>query len=94
MPPTRDRDTIILEGILHNVHRQQVPNPLGIAREPFLDSTDTKDSIDNLMKKRHLNQDERRLLHKPKSDWESTVRGDVCKSANTLTVDDIILNYI
>jgi hypothetical protein len=42
------------------------------------------------LKKRHLNQSERRKYHKPNPDWEQTPSGEVCKSACTLVVDDLI----
>ena len=44
-------------------------------------------------KKRHLTQDERHALHKPVSDWSESSRGDVCKSACTVEVGDIVAKY-
>ena len=46
--------------------------------------------IKPVLKKRHLNQDERRALNNPNSDWIQTQSGEVCKSACTLVVDDLV----
>jgi len=43
-----------------------------------------------LLKKRHLNKSERQAYHKPKRDWELTNKGEVCKSACSLVVDDLV----
>lgn len=50
--------------------------------------TDVTPMID--LKKMHLNRDMRSVLHRPKSDWFETPRGEVCKNACSLVVDDII----
>lgn len=42
------------------------------------------------LKERHLNKRERDQLHKPKSDWCESNKGDVCRSACTLDVSDLI----
>lgn len=46
-----------------------------------------------VMKRRHLNSHERQRLHKPKSDWVETPSGEICKSAETLVVKDIVSKY-
>lgn len=43
-----------------------------------------------ILKKRHLNKNERQAYHKPKRDWELTNKGEVCKSACSLVVDDLV----
>lgn len=42
------------------------------------------------LKKSHLSRDMRSMMHKPKSDWYETPKGEVCKNASTLVIDDII----
>ncbi len=46
---------------------------------------------EGLMKKRHLNQDERRVTHKPKSDYIESPRGDACRNTASLDVSDIVV---
>lgn len=46
----------------------------------------------SLLKKRHLNREERQMFHKPNPDWVQTTAGEVCKSACTLVVDDLVDN--
>ena len=48
----------------------------------------------SIMKKRHLNRDERRLLHKPAPDYIQTPHGEVLRSTSSLEVDDIISKHI
>jgi hypothetical protein len=42
------------------------------------------------LKKRHLNKQERDAFHNLKSDWCESPRGDVCKNASSLEIDDIV----
>lgn len=43
---------------------------------------------------RHLTEEERRLLHKPKPDYIATDSGDVCRNSSSLTVDDLVKDII
>jgi len=63
----------------------------------ILSTTDAPESIDEdlgkikpILKKRHLTIEERRILHKPNPDWVQTSSGEVCRSACTLVVDDLV----
>jgi hypothetical protein len=57
------------------------------------DSTTTEPpQIDDILKQRHLTQDERRLYHKPKSDWREGGKGEECRSASTLDCSDLIIS--
>lgn len=51
-----------------------------------------EEALASLMKKRHLNRDERRALHQPKTDWAEGNRGEVCRSACELDVSDLLAN--
>lgn len=53
-------------------------------------SADTNLNLNSTLKERHLSKRERQAFHKPKSDILSTDRGEVCKNACTLEVDDLI----
>ena len=82
----RMREAIEAERIMHmnaiglGVEMDEVvEEPIG---NPFENGT---------CKKRHLTKPERDMLHKPASDWCETGRGEVCKSACTLEIDDIII---
>ena len=46
--------------------------------------------IKPILKKRHLTIEERRIFHKPNPDWVQTPSGEVCRSACTLVVDDLV----
>jgi len=48
------------------------------------------EQIAQLMKSRHLTKAERHALHKPKSDWIEGRRGEECRAAHELRVDDIV----
>lgn len=48
-------------------------------------------ALEKALKKRHLNSDERGAYHQPKSDWCETGRGDMCKSACSLEVEDLVV---
>lgn len=72
-----------------------------ISRDEFVDnSVDIFDEVEapsmpmpldcEILKKRHLNKNERQAYHKPKRDWELTNKGEVCKSACSLVVDDLV----
>lgn len=50
----------------------------------------TKEIPRDEMKKRHLNKEERQYYHQPKNDWLESPSGEVCKSACTLVVDDLV----
>lgn len=47
-------------------------------------------SLEDRLKIKHLNRKERRMLHNPASDWKESEHGDVCRSACTLEVKDIL----
>ncbi len=47
-------------------------------------------SLESVLKVRHLSRYERQALHAPPSDWKATERGDVCKNACTLEVEDLL----
>lgn len=47
----------------------------------------------SMLKKRHLNREERQILHKPRPDWIQTEHGEVCRSASSLVVDDLVSKY-
>lgn len=51
------------------------------------------EDIKQTMKKRHLDRDERQLLHKPDTDWVATKRGDKCRNSVTLEIEDIVRKY-
>ena len=50
----------------------------------------SQESIDKLMKTRHLTKSERQALHKPKSDWIEGKKGEECRAACELKVDDLV----
>jgi len=57
----------------------------------FSSSKKKKMKIDEkVFKERHLQRDERSMLHHPKSDWCESPKGDICKSACTLEISDLI----
>ncbi len=81
-----------------------VPRPgniLGFAPRTFTqavgsfedEAPDVTSLSEGELKKRHLQRDERQMLHKPKSDWCETVRGEVCKAAHSIDVKDIIVKF-
>lgn len=49
--------------------------------------------IDEVLKVRHLTRHEREGLHQPARDWKETPKGDVCKNACTLEVEDILSKH-
>lgn len=49
--------------------------------------------VKEIIKKRHLNMHERARVHKPASDWIETPAGEVCRSADTLMVQDILKKH-
>lgn len=53
----------------------------------------TMSDIAVVMKERHLSKSERQAYHQPKNDWKESPKGDVCKNASTLEVEDIITKY-
>lgn len=48
------------------------------------------DKIEKIMKERHLTKAERQALHKPKSDWIEGKKGEECRAACELKVDDLV----
>jgi len=75
---------------------------------PFVDTVDARDfmvddevefddrealPVKEIIKKRHLNMHERARVHKPASDWIETPAGEVCRSADTLMVQDILKKH-
>jgi len=50
--------------------------------------------VEEVMKVRHLNKGERDMYHNPKPDWHDSKKGDVCKNACVLEVEDIIRKHI
>ena len=52
-----------------------------------------EEHIKEILLSRHLDRNERQSLHNPKSDWSDTGRGDVCKNACTLEVNDILSKH-
>lgn len=54
----------------------------------------TVKSLKGDMKHRHLSKNERDYLHQPKTDWCQTTRGEECRSACTLVVDDIVSKHL
>lgn len=48
------------------------------------------DKIEKIMKERHLTKAERQALHRPKSDWIEGKRGEECRAACELKVDDLV----
>ena len=50
-------------------------------------------SVEETLKVRHLTKHEREGLHKPARDWKETPKGDVCKNACTLEVEDILSKH-
>lgn len=52
-----------------------------------------KKSLEEKMKERHLNGAERRRAHKPKSDWRQSGRGEVCRNASSLPIDDLVIEF-
>ena len=49
--------------------------------------------LEQVLKERHLTRSERSVYHQPRPDWKESSRGDVCKNASTLEVEDIITKY-
>jgi len=79
--------------VVHNFREEQLLRHQQRAEMQEQGQKEKKDLVKETMKKRHLNQDERRHYHKPENDWKDTPKGEVCVSANTLNVDDIIKKY-
>lgn len=52
-----------------------------------------KDTLEDRMKKRHLDRHERAQHHKPAPDWIQTGKGEVCRSASTLPIDDLVTEF-
>ena len=50
-------------------------------------------SVEETLKVRHLTKHEREGLHQPARDWKETPKGDVCKNACTLEVEDILSKH-
>lgn len=53
-------------------------------------------SIENhegILKERHLRKSERDVLHKPKTDYLEGGKGEVCKNACSLEIDDIVEKF-
>lgn len=48
------------------------------------------DKIEKIMKERHLTKAERQALHRPKSDWIEGKKGEECRAACELKVDDLV----
>lgn len=48
------------------------------------------DKIEKIMKERHLTKAERQALHKPKSDWIEGRKGEECRAACELKVNDLV----
>jgi len=46
------------------------------------------------LKERHLNENERRCLHKPKSDYIETSKGEECRNSSSLNVSDLVSDII
>ena len=49
--------------------------------------------VEEVMKQRHLNKNERARYHLPKPDWKETPKGEVCKNSSSLEVEDIISKH-
>ena len=78
-------------GVMSSVSAQGFdPFEFAITNTPKADEKTLKD----VMKKRHLNKDERQVYHKPTPDWVLTPSGEVCKSACHLVVDDLIKSAV
>lgn len=59
-----------------------------------IDGMSEEELLKSELKKRHLNGGERRHYHKPKSDWQESPAGEVCRNAETLVVSDIVSKYV
>lgn len=69
---------------------------IGRAVNPF-DLEDNNEQlmsdVEETLKVRHLTKYEREGLHQPARDWKETPKGDVCKNACTLEVEDILSKH-
>lgn len=71
----------------------RIPPPFELER--FVSQTDldielADESGELNLKKRHLSRSERERLHRPDPDWEMVGKKEVCHSACTLVVDDLL----
>lgn len=71
------------------------PVPRGYREFPVADTnlgqvTVEKESLKDILKKRHLSKSERQFLHKPLPDWELQSGKEICKSTCSLVVDDLV----
>lgn len=85
-------DTVIRE-IMERRRAQMAQQGGRIARFSRTNTFNMSD-VEETLKVRHLSRDERRSLHQPLPDWKESPKGDVCKNACTLEVDDIIGKHL
>jgi len=87
----------VLEQLANDELHEETPNDFELrdtnifiqARRPRQRNRD--ESLDDILKQRHLTRGERQVLHNPKTDWISGARGDVCKSAWSLEIKDLLV---
>ena len=66
----------------------------GSARQGSRTQQRNKDiSMDNIIKCRHLNQDERNQYHLPAPDWQECSRGEELRHSTTLEISDILTKF-
>lgn len=78
--------------LLEEIERQELRalEDIRINRRNQIDMS----QVEEVMKVRHLNKGERDMYHQPKPDWHDTPKGDMCKNACVLEVEDIIRKHI
>jgi hypothetical protein len=72
---------------------QRINNVANIRNPNIRRMRDDAEAVKRELKLRHLNGTERARNHQPVNDWKSTDKGDVCISASTLCIDDILSKF-
>jgi hypothetical protein len=102
-PISTAMDLLREQEIMHTMHIRPVRTANFAYRNPFADpipqsyggGIGTARRVNNNpttvnLKERHPNQDERRVLNKPRSDWKLVNGKEVCVSAATIEVSDLL----
>lgn len=85
---------ITMSGTGGSIRFNVQPIPVDFSDDnPYASTPRDMESIKKEMKTRHLTRSERDALHNPETDWIQTPRGEVCKNACSLEVEDIITKY-
>jgi hypothetical protein len=67
-----------------------IPMPDVIVNDGLAGQVHSTEQKELDLKKRHLTRSERDRLHKPDPDWTMVGKKEVCHSACTLVVDDLL----